>query len=251
MSALVEGRKQAARIKERTEVHTPAGVIGSGWLDWVQTDTNRASKSRSESRSRLPRGCFTRQPVNVASLEALTKVRPVRLPVSSRQVTRQVSSCSPHLMTPPPSLKPKFRIVARPQFHAPELLPGNMRIKVTNISSRRNRAVHVGSQVGHDGTARKWKRVTAVNRRPGSARMPDSRSPPYSMYHHGPGNSSQPDLVVPPNLPPYLPLASGVKSLMIKHLESQRAFQLATPASIEASISKMARNETNKRNETI
>jgi hypothetical protein len=33
----------------------------------------------------LPRGDFTRQPVNVACLEALTKVRPVRLPVRRRQ----------------------------------------------------------------------------------------------------------------------------------------------------------------------
>jgi len=37
------------------------------------------------SRPYLPRGGFTRQAVNIARLEALTKVRPVRLAVRSRQ----------------------------------------------------------------------------------------------------------------------------------------------------------------------
>jgi hypothetical protein len=121
------------------------------------------------------RGCFTRQPVNVASLEALTKVRPVRLPVSSRQVTRQVSGCSPHVMTPP-SLKPKFRVVGCSKFHALELLPGNMAIEITYVPSCRNRTVHVCGQVWQDGTVRKWKSVTAVDCRPGTAFMPDGRA---------------------------------------------------------------------------
>jgi hypothetical protein len=44
---------------------------------------------------RLSRGCFTRQPVNVACLEAFTKVRPVSHPSASRQrPVRRLSSCA-------------------------------------------------------------------------------------------------------------------------------------------------------------
>jgi hypothetical protein len=39
---------------------------------------------------RASRGCFTRQAVNIACLQGLTKVRPVRLPVRRRQASRQV-----------------------------------------------------------------------------------------------------------------------------------------------------------------
>src|SRR5947207_13032270 len=115
MSALVEGRKQAARIKERTAAHRYdwKWVDGMGW-----TDTNRASKSRST----LPGGCFTRQPVNLAGLQGLTKILPVRLPVRRRQVTRQVSSCSLHLMTSPPELKRKFDYHQK-EAEAPALRP--------------------------------------------------------------------------------------------------------------------------------
>ena len=40
------------------------------------------------------RGGFTRQAVNIACYQALTKILPVRLPVRSRQVTRQVEAIS-------------------------------------------------------------------------------------------------------------------------------------------------------------
>jgi len=57
------------------------------------------SKSKSGSRSkrvgRASRGGFTRQAVNLARFEAFTKVRPVRLPVRSRQAG--VRSCCGYL----------------------------------------------------------------------------------------------------------------------------------------------------------
>ena len=43
----------------------------------------------------------------------------------------------------------------------------------------------------------------------------------------------QTHLIRPPNLPPYLPLASRVNPLLLNDLESQRAFLLATPLLLE------------------
>jgi hypothetical protein len=48
----------------------------------------------------------------------------------------------------------------------------------------------------------------------------------------------------PPNLPPYLPLASRVKPLQLSSLESQRAFLLATPRLLETHIMKTYKSIT-------
>ena len=53
---------------------------------------------------RASRGGFTRQAVNVACLEALTKVLPVRLPVRRRQASRQEAKlCARWTSVDPPN----------------------------------------------------------------------------------------------------------------------------------------------------
>src|SRR5712672_825678 len=77
------------------------GRVGFGWiwLDWVGLNWTMGRQGRKEglecgwndamSPCMASRGGFTRQAVNVAGFEALTKVRPVRLPVRRRQASRQ------------------------------------------------------------------------------------------------------------------------------------------------------------------
>ena len=74
--------------------------VGLGWTDemdwWISGLMDVASQGfgRRGSRPYLRRGGFTRQAVNIACSEGLTKVRPVRLPVRTRQ--KAVSEPSGH-----------------------------------------------------------------------------------------------------------------------------------------------------------
>lgn len=70
------------------------GLSGSSGRDFPSpSDPLLKSITRADgpgTRSMASRGGFTRQPVNIPCFEALTKVRPVRSPVRTRQATRQV-----------------------------------------------------------------------------------------------------------------------------------------------------------------
>ena len=77
-----------------------AMVDGRGWLDlvgfgWTHLDWSDGGSNGGMMVWRASRGGFTRQAVNVACLEALTKVLPVRLPVRRRQASRQIFQAEP------------------------------------------------------------------------------------------------------------------------------------------------------------